>query len=199
MLIVSDDEFLNELNKTGNTRVEPAKVEVVQVNLDNVVSIERGRGIGNVATPNSIRKLIASEALPTILDDGTVIDGASADEISEALPISPSSISAYKHGATSTASYHEPRQALEQHLNSAKTRISKRAQERLESALDGITPDKIADAKLRDIASVARDMSQIVKNMESNDEDIVKNTNIIFYTPNLRKAESFETITLEDN
>ena len=176
MLIVDDDVFESHL------RGEVQKTA-------QVIPIEHGRGIGTKNVPESLRKIIGDAGL----------EGESSKSITEVLPVSESSVSAYKKGATSTTTYHDPHPDLEQHLTTTKHRISKSATKKLEDALDGITPDKIAGAKLRDIASVARDMSQIVKNMEEGSDINNKgNTNIIFYTPNLRQAETFEHKQLED-
>lgn len=175
MLIVSDEEMELYINN----KVKPQAT---------VVDINRGRGVGSIATPQSIRKIIA---------DGK-LEGDSVNSILDAVPISSSSVSAYNKGATSTAQYNDPHPDLEHHIQTSKQRISKAAAQRLETALDGITPEKISEAKLRDIASVARDMSQIVKNMEPSDEGTKIQNNMIFYSPKLRDENSFEAIQLED-
>lgn len=176
MLIVDDLEFerhlLNEQNKENNAKIIP---------------IEHGRGLGNVNTPMSIRKIVSDAAL----------EGDSAKEIAKVLPISESSIAAYKNSATSTTNYHDPHPELQSHTKTTKNRISESATQRLEEALAGITQEKIAGAKLRDIASVARDMSQIVRNMEDGHDENKGNVNITFYAPHLRKEETFDVIDVE--
>src|SRR6266496_252989 len=82
--IVSDESFELELNQNQQPR-------------GKVISIEKGRGsVTNV--PPSLRSVIAEEK----------INGATAEELNKEFGISKSQISAYAHGAVSTATYHTP-------------------------------------------------------------------------------------------
>lgn len=155
----------------------------------NVQIIDRTRGRGAVKeVPEIIREIIAEDA---ILSDKT------AKQISEEHGISKSSISAYKHGATSTTTYNEPNERLAEHNNVIRNNIISDARSRLVSALQHITPDKLSEAKLRDVASVAKDMSVIIRNMEP---DVIKDPNkennvaFVFYNPPPIKEEVFDVV-----
>src|ERR1700694_506265 len=98
--ILTDDQLNKELGKTVISNIEKAieksdKFEIVTP--AKVVDIKRGRG-NQLEIPNEIRALVAEE----------VISGARAKDVSKSFGISESSISAYKHDATSTASYDNP-------------------------------------------------------------------------------------------
>lgn len=170
--IVSDDVFDKELDNT--------QIGIIQD------SRALGRN-GAREVPEVIREIIAEDA---ITSDKT------AQELSLAYKISQSSISAYKHGSTSTASYNEPIAELLEANNKVRTDIISNARSRLVSALQHITPDKLADAKLRDVASVAKDMSAIIKNMEPEIKDSPKERapQFIFFAPQPVKEDIFDTI-----
>jgi hypothetical protein len=185
MGIVSDADFNDELS-----RVKPDDKGSAS-DSSNIVGrirpIERGRPNGAVEVPNTLRRIIGDES---------VTNGRqSAIELASKFGISPSSVSAYAQGATSTASYDKrPNESV---INSAKDRISIKARKKLMLALQHINDEKLSEAKVRDLAGIAKDMSAIVKNMEPNtNQPSVNNSgpNFIFYTPQFRKEESYEIV-----
>jgi predicted XRE-type DNA-binding protein len=104
MMVLSDETFESEINKFTKDKIVKIIEEVKEFKIitsdeliGKVVDIKRGRSIGALEIPNSIRSLVAEEA----------INGTKAEIISEQFGISKSSISAYKNDATSTASYDE--------------------------------------------------------------------------------------------
>lgn len=167
--IISEEEFLNEL--------APPK------ELPKVVHIERGRGSVK-EVPQSIRAFIAGESL----------NGARAQELSEAFNISESSISAYKNGATSTASYNKPDENLKANVDSIKEQISDRAQKKLRIALNALTKDKMQESSARELSGVAKDMAVIVEKMTpktSNDDVQVV---LHLHGPKMKRVEDYEVI-----
>lgn len=170
--IVSDDVFDKELGDVTSQGI--------------IKNITRGRGARS-EVPEVIREIIAEDAISS---------GMTAQELSEKHEISQSSISAYKHGATSTASYDEPIAELLESNNRVRKDIISNARSRLVSALQHITPDKLSEAKLRDVASVAKDMSAIIKNMEEDIKDSPKGNapQFIFFAPQPVKEDIFDTI-----
>ena len=175
--IVTDAQFESELN--GNHQLP----EVTEL------TINHGRPNGRTEIPETIREFIAGEAL----------SGAPADELSESFNISKSSISAYKHSATSTASYHSPNESLVRSNNETRQRIIGPAQSKLIAAIEAITSEKLDKAKVNIAASVARDMSSIIKNIEP-DPSVVFNTQnrVIIYKPRMSDESDFETIVVEE-
>lgn len=173
LMIVDDETFDKELEKIEET--------------SKVVDINKGRGIGKTEVPMPIKKIIAEES----------ITGARSKELSELFGISPSSISAYKNDATSTASYDNPNQELKVANDQVRTRVTGKARTALENALDGITAEKLSEANLKTIASVARDMSQVIKNMEPDLPREQNNNQFIFYAPPVKKTVDYDTVFVE--
>lgn len=184
MGIVSSDDFLKEIDKFKKP-VEEKQEDIIP---SKIIDINKGRGNNN-EVPESLRKLLGVEALLT-----------SSKEIIDVVPVSASSISAYKHGATSTASYHNSNPALKSHIRNKKDRISRRASKVLVNALDTIDEQSLADIGPMKASIIARNMSSIIKDMsddnDDNDNEGGKNiqNNIIFYSPAMKSEEDFERI-----
>lgn len=183
--VVSSDDFDLEIEKSNLNHSK----SIIGTVIDKT---PLGRGIGSEQVPNSLRKIIG---------ETSEIDGrAEAINLAAQFGVSPSSVSAYANGATSTASYDNPNKQLNNHINDAKARIAKKARNRLVTALNEITPDKLAAAKLRDIASVAKDMSAIVKDMEPKNEsnDGHNGPTFVLFAPPFRKEEYFDTVIVNE-
>ena len=172
MGIVDDKDFDKELERVETTIKH--------------IDIIKGRG-PTKAIPSIIREQIAED----------LIDGATIPEVMDAYGISQASASAYKNGATSTATYNEPNESLTEANNKVRLEISSAARNRLRAALMHITEEKLASAKLRDIASVARDMSTIVNTMEptaSNGNN--QGVQFVFNVPRQRAEKEYDVIEL---
>ena len=179
MGVVNDDEFNLEYE-----RLVPSKSN--ESDIAKVVDISSGRG-SNPEVPNSLRKIIG---------ETSVIEGRKeALDLASRFGISPSSVSAYTNGSTSTSSMDES--PNKPHLIDAKERVSKRARTKLMLALNSLTPDKINESKGVDISNIAKNMSAIIKNMEPESNDSIKIENkpqFIFYSPQQKTEQSYETI-----
>jgi predicted transcriptional regulator len=191
MGIVSNSDFEKERTKLESS-IDTESVSPNQKPTGIIKDVTRGRPTDAVEVPNGLRKLIGEES---------AINGRnSALELAQSLGISPSSVSAYQQGATSTASYNET--PNKPHIDSAKERVSNRARARLMSALRHITEDKLEGSRPRDLAGIARDMSAIIKNMEP--ETPVNSTGgkggptFIFYSPQTRKEEYFDIVQVTE-
>lgn len=187
MGIVSDSEFDLEKSKFSNIREESSSESEA-----TIVDIQKGRGNGNLNVPDGLRKIIGEES---------AINGRTAGlDIAKQFGISPSSASAYSHGATSTASYDN--QPNLNHINQSKDRVAKRAMAKLKKALHHITDDKLEGAKPRDLAGIAKDMSAIVKNMEPETPklpgDNGNGPTFIFYAPQFRDERSFDVVHVKE-
>lgn len=216
--IVSDKDFETELNKFGSiSEIRPPTfnkfpsqnnsnsvpdcipfiedVEVINEITGEFVEISnKGRQVGSREVPNSLRKMIGEESQINGRD--------SALKLAQQFGISKSSVSAYANGSTSTASYDEPKSDIRQHINRSRERISKKAQSKLIAALNYITPETLGQVdKLKDISSIAKDMSSIVKDMEPplDKNPQVNGPQFIFYCPQIKTEEHFETILLPNN
>jgi len=172
MLVVDDESFELELNRS---------MRVAQV----VSMPAKGRNSAK-ATPESLRKLIAHDAL-----SGNGTD----EEIAEAYGVSQSSVNAYKNGATSTTTYHEPAGALKEYVDLTRDKIKNRAQNKLLLALKHMTEEKIAETKPIELSTIAANMSRVVEKMSPKEQTTVNN-NIVFYSPKQISKENFETLDL---
>jgi hypothetical protein len=189
MGIVSDDDFEREIK---NSRKIIDVNEPKRIEGEIVDKTPRGRGEGNVEVPESLRTIIADEAL--------VSGRASALKLASSFGIKPSSVSAYTNGANSTASYDTPNEGLNNHLKAKKERIANRARNKLNMALSNLTNDKFESAKARDIAAVAKDMSIIIKNMEP-PTPLIQNDNgpkFVLYAPQFIQESKLEVIEVQD-
>jgi predicted transcriptional regulator len=189
--IITDDQLNKELNRVisiDKKDIDRIENEVrAPINQPKVVDIKRGRG-NQLEIPNEIRALVAEE----------VINGVPAKQVAKAFGISESSISAYKNDATSTTTYHEPNESLKKSNDGIRDQITDKARGRLMSALDAITDENINNAKVKDIASIAKDMSVIVKNMEPAVPVNQNNTQVIIYKPRMRDEDEFDIITVNE-
>lgn len=210
MGIVSDKDFDMESSNSGAIREESnskpesvpspsiqSQFTPIQTVLDPemngvIVDTTRGRG-NNPSTPQGLRKLVGEES---------VINGRqSALELAASLGISPSSVSAYANGATSTATYDTPNTPLSNHLKESRIRVQKRARNKLMAALNHITTDKLAEAKPRDLAGIARDMSAVIKDMEPEKDAGPLGANapqFIFYAPQFRDERHYDVIDAKE-
>lgn len=184
MGVVSDDDFQLELERLNK---QPAKSNA------QIIEQKRGRGQGNTEVPDSLKQIIGE----THLEEGR----QAALEISRAFGVSDSSESAYANGATSTASYNQPKKKLVSHLDKIRSKIQKRAGTKLAAALDAITDEKLEASKAMELSAIARNMAAVVKDMEP--EQTQKNNpdgpgQFIIYAPMFIKEESYQVLQVND-
>lgn len=184
MGIVSDKDFEKALSDVTPGPPLPLGNGV------SIVDVNRGRGNGNIEVPESLRKILGEES---------AINGRqSALEIASNFGISPSSVSAYANGSTSTSSYdNQPNLA---HINKAKLKIAKKARNRLVMALNSLTQEKIETAKVKDIAGVAKDMAAVIRTMEPEVPKVSgpNGPTFIFYSPQMRSEKVFDIIQVKE-
>ncbi len=188
--IVSNNEFESELANSDSQDSIPSPVSGVIHNIKSP-----GRGEGNANVPDSLRKIIG---------ETSEIDGRrEALALAKEFGISSQSVSAYANGSTSLATYDKKDTGLAKYINARKEKISNRAQKKLLLALDGITEERIGEAKLRDLAIVAKMMSGVVKDMEPEKEKekestAINNVQFVMFAPPMIKESSLETITVNE-
>ncbi len=189
--IVSDIDWQNEIAKSTSANVArsvPDKSDQSDTKREvEIIDINRGRG-HTKEVPEEIRNFIASEA----------IAGADPNQLSESFGISKSSISAYKHSATSTASYHSPDESLEKSNNLVRDRIVGPAQSRLIKAIEAITDSKLDSAKVQIAAQVAKNMSGVIKDMMPDPSVTINQNRVIVYRPRLLEESDFEIISVNE-
>ncbi len=173
MGIVDHNDFEKEL------------ASLIKVAEPKVLDINRGRGNVN-EVPETLRNVIIEEA----------ITGTPPDEIREAFGISKSSISAYKHGATSTSTYHKPNKKLDTQVDKVKKSIASSARNTIRKALSHITEDKFEEAELREISGVARDMAAVMEKMEGNAKEDRAVNQVVIYAPRMKEEDSYDVIDI---
>ena len=176
--VLSDEQFEQELALSKNENSLRAQV----------LDIKVGRG-NKTETPASLRKLIAEES----------INGASTKELSQLFNIGKDSITAFKNGATSCATYNKPDPDLKEYVDEKRENIAKTAREKLISALEAITPDKIANAKVQVASQIAKDMSAVIKNIEPNQAVAGPQVQFTFFAPKIRSENDFEVKQIIDH
>lgn len=178
--IVTDEEFESALKKekvpVGEVKDLPTK----------------GRGTDTPNAPDSIRKLIGDNALTDGRQDTL--------ELAQAFGISNSSVSAYSNGATSTATYAKE-SPLKNFLDSRRKTIAKRASSAVIRAIEGITDDKLDASKAIELASIAKALSGVVKDMlpeeKTGDTNVNTAVKLVIHVPQQAKETAFDTITVE--
>ena len=171
MGIISDEDFDLEL-----VRLSGKHSEVIITGSNN------GRG-PTKELPDSLRKVISEEA---------IVNGNTKD-IAEAFGISKSSVDAYKNDATSCKTYDNPNDALQEHNNKVRARINGIATNRIMKALKHITEDKMKDAKIDTLSTVAANMARVVEKTTPKERPVVNN-NIVFYSPRQIHERNFEIV-----
>lgn len=197
--IVSDEDFQKEINSYSRTTpggrvITPAsKPDTV---LEGVILEKEspGRKKGDKNVPDSLRQLIGEEHL---------LNGReSAIQLAADFGISPSSVSAYANGATSTASYDSPKPSILNHINKARTRAMGRAAKTLNAALATISQEKLDYLDADKLSGVAKDMSVIIKNLEpkhaSEGATDSKAPQFVIFAPQFRDERSYDSITVQE-
>lgn len=192
MGIVSDKDFDSELSRVSDKKQGESKA-INPVITGEIQDVSRGRGEGSTSVPDGLRKIIGEES---------VVNGRqSAIELAQSFGLSPSSVSAYANGATSTSTYNDRKNLPA--LNEARIRVQSRARNKLMKALSHLTSEKLGEAKARDLAGIAKDMSAVIKNMEPEKESQLKDANnggptFVFYSPQFRDERHFETVVVKE-
>lgn len=185
--LVNDYQFEDELASLQGSDSGSIKSEIVEIE-------SPGRKNGDVNIPDALRQIIG---------ETSVIDGRKeALKLAREFGVSPSSVSAYAKGATSTKTYDTPSKSIISHINRSRQRAIKRASSTLNSALSSITQEKLDYADAKDLSSIAKDMSVVIKNLEPSKEVTESNDNkqpqFVIFAPSFRDERTFETITVNE-
>lgn len=186
MGIVSDSDFNTELKRNGIEKPESKRADIIDMP-------SKGRGEGNVEVPDSLRRIIGETAISNGRQE--------ALDMAAHFGISPSSVSAYTQGATSTSTYDKRPNA--DVINKSRGHITKLAISKMKRALHKITDDKLEGTNAKDLSGIAKDMSAVVKNLEEKSNNVGDNTGtkgptFVFYSPTFRKEEHFEVVSAKE-
>lgn len=190
---LSEEEYQAEMQK-GKTPRKESHPPIQEVEI--VDKPRRGRAPGEGNIPDVLRKIVG---------EAGVIDGRqSALQLAEEFNISPSSASAYAAGSTSTKTYNTPSSSILQHIQKSRIRAVKRATGTLNGALGAITQEKLDYTDAKDLSTIAKNMSVVIKNLEpptdttSQDSNSSTSPKFVIFAPQFRKEDSFEVIDVKE-
>ena len=176
------------ITNSNDFEAEKAKLGIIPTPTAEIIDINRGRGNAK-EVPEVIRQIISEEA---------IVNG-NTDEIAKRFGVSKSSVDAYKHGATSTATYNKPDEKLKKANDELRGIISTSARLKLLEALAEMTPERISKAKIRDIAAITKDLASVAKDMDTINQGNTNNgIQVTVYAPRLREEGEFEVITVNE-
>lgn len=187
--IVSDDDFLAELEKMENKRVVPSLPPIPLIQDIKTP----GRRTGDIETPEVIRNLIGDTAL--------ISGNSEARALAESLGLSKQSADAYSNGATSLGTYNKTDGKLGNFLKNRRKKIAAKASLLAVNAIDGITEDKLAEASATELAAIAKSAAAIVKDMLPEDKNALNNGNsptvqFVIHAPQIAREEKFDVIDI---
>lgn len=206
--IVSNEDFESEVNNSsvdygnnsidyGNTNI-PNKSESDSdsdksspvVTSDVIIQKNPGRHPEVSNIPQSLRK---------ILGETTAVEGlARGKELANALGvISQPTLSTYARGEVSRGVVNED---MTNYLNGRKTKISKRALNKLNLAISLIDETKLIGCEAKELSSVAKDMAIVAKQMEPSEkkEEQKDPVQFHFYAPQIRNENHYEVVNAKD-
>jgi hypothetical protein len=180
--IVNDDVFESELKQE--------RIPVGEIKLPKPL----GKPEGTPNTPDSIRKLIGDNALTEGRPDTLAL--------ADALGISSGTVSAYTNGATSLRTYDKDN-PLKDFLAGRRRTIAKRASSAVLRAIEGIDDEKLSASKAVELASIAKALSGVVKDMlpeeKNNNTNVNTAVKLVVHVPQQTKEESFDVITVNES
>ena len=188
--IVSDDEFLAELEKMNGNPIPVPSLPPVPLVQDIKTP---GRRVGDIETPEVIRNLIGDTALTS--------GSSQARALAESLGLSKQSADAYANGSTSLATYNKKDKPLADFLKNRRKKIAAKASLLAINAIDGITEDKLLDASATELAAIAKSAAAIVKDMLPEDKSSQNNGNspavqFVIHAPQIAREEKFDVIDI---
>jgi len=183
MIICSRDEANKLIHDDTNLfKNDERNKDIIDYKIE---PIKHGRGAGVENLTEGMRQLIAEEAL---------VSGRTIQDIADEYGISRDAVNAYKHGATSEATYNQPNANLLEKVIEVKDNIKTQAQNKLLLAIQSLTDQKISSAKAKDIAGIAKDMSSVIRNVEGPDGPTFNNSKVLIYSPRLKEEDDYKVI-----
>lgn len=188
--LLDDDEFEREMARLTKKNKPTVETENRVPSVEPLVTIidkpSRGRQPGDNNVPDSLRQIIG---------ETSVIDGRRAAlKLASEFGISPSSVSAYANGATSTTTYDTPSKSIISHIKKSRQRAISKASKTLNGALSAITQEKLDYSDAKDLSGIAKDMSVIIRNLEppaEGPQSHESQAQFVIFAPTFRDERSF--------
>lgn len=199
--IVSDKDFFNEIEEDSDIKPRTSNIDIENATPSTAIvgevldfpTVGRHSDIPDI--PISLKKILA---------ETHAIEGLSrAQELANSFGgLSQPTLSTLGSGNTSRGT-HKSRagNSLVEHLNNRKTKISNRALNKINLALAHMTEDKFEDLEMRELATIAKDMSVVAKQMEPTkiDEGHKDPVQFHFYSPQVRTENHYDVVVAKDN
>lgn len=198
--IVSDSDFESEINNSSTERVventipmEPCAPELTGDVLE-MPTPGRHNDVTNI--PQSLRKILGEEVAVNGL--------SSAMKLAESLGghgISQPTLSTYGRGEISPNKKSSQQEDLLNHISSRKTKISKKALNKINLAMSLMDEQKLLGCDAKELSAIAKDMASVAKSMEPKEREDGKAEPVQFhfYAPQLKQENHYETVTAKDN
>lgn len=195
--INSDNQFNPDSNSdtdtnsdTNTDKTSPATIPTIQP----ILNPGRHTDVNNV--PQSLRKILGEEVATNGL--------RSAMHLAESLGghgISQPTLSTYGRGEISPNHKSDKSNELFEYVNGRKTKITKRALNKLNLAMSLIDEEKLLGCDANELTNVAKGMAQVVKHMEPDKSDNEKKDPVQFhfYAPQIRNEQHYEVVRAKDN
>ena len=201
----SDNSYINEHTKQDiieQNNITPRAPEQAPQNPDPIITSDiltiksagRHNDVNNI--PQSLRKILGEEV---------AINGlASAKLLAESLGgISQPTLNTYARGEISPGQNSNESNELLAYVNQRKTKITKKALNKINLAMTLIDEDKLSECNALQLSQVAQSMSNVVRNMEptrqNTDDKKDNNVQFHFYAPQIKNEQHYEVVTAKDN
>jgi len=180
MLIVDDEDFELELKRCNGSKNNSTIIKMPKM----------GRPDGCIETPETLRKLIAGDAIDGI---------ATAKEIAKEYGVSMSSVNAYKGDSTSTDRMVNKvvDSDLKKHNDNKRKKLNSLAHKVSRKALEHITDEKLKASKATDLSQIAANAARVIDKTTPKDGGNTVTNNIHFYSPQQIRKENFEVVEAE--
>lgn len=201
--ICSDKDFESELinssvdysqlrQRPSNSMDDVTNTEVISPTILPMNPQGRISDVNNV--PQSLRKILGE----TVATEGL----RSAMQLADSFGgISQPTLSTYARGEVSPHSKTNASNDMFEYVNGRKTKITKRALNKLNLAMSLIDENKLLGCDAKELSTVAKDMAQIVKHMEpaAKETETKDPVQFHFYAPVVKNEAHYETIVAKDN
>ena len=209
--IVSDQDFEKEILNNGvdiirntndkeSTPLEPRTSipEVINSEEQNPIITSDVLTMKRVGRHNDVNNVPMS--LRKVLSEEHAVNGLkSAQSLANSLGgLSQPTLSTYGRGQVSNGQSNDE---MLTYLNGRKTKISKRALNKLNLALSLIDDEKLLPLKATELSSVAKDMAIVAKQMEPSvkEDDKKDPVQFHFYSPVIKQENHYDTVVAKDN
>lgn len=213
--IVSDSEFdaerqnsdsLHESNSPGENHLNNTKIdfedsikpseETEEVKIPEIITSSqiagRHEGIGNI--PQSLRKVLADDVITNgVKSAQSLVSGLG-------MKVSQPTLNTYGNGETSPGSNTPASQDMFEYVNGRKAKITKKALNKINMALELIDSSKMAGLDARELTGIAKDMAVVVDKMQPAKKEETKKDPVqfIMMMPQMHQENHYETVVAKD-